>query len=148
MLAGPLMAFATPGDLAIRLRRDLDSADEALAEMLVESATAVIAAELGKTSEWADGLDPIPPLLKAVCVEVAARVMENPEQLHSYSEQLGEHQQTKAFRRGVDGGDITLTDRETRLVRFAVKGSAAGYAIAPTLADRIAGGDCPETEGP
>jgi len=140
------MAFATTGDVAVRLRRELDEADAALAEMLIESATAVIAAEAGKTWQWAEGLNPVPPLVKAVCVEVVARVMENPEQLHSYSEQLGEHQQSKAFRRGADGGDITLTDRETRLVRFAIRGTSAGYAIAPSLADRITG-DCPEEEG-
>jgi hypothetical protein len=141
------MAFATTDDVATRLRRELDTADEALAGMLVASATAVIAAEVGKTWEWAGALDPVPPLLKAVCIEIVARVMENPDQLHSYSEQIGEHQQSKAFRKGAEGGDITLTDRETRLVRFAVKGTAAGYAIAPTLADRITSGDCPEAEG-
>ncbi len=141
------MAFATAQDLETRLKRDFDAADSALAEMLVESAMAVIATEAGQSWEWAKDLpDPAHPLLRAVCIEVVARVMENPEQLHSYSEQLGARQESKAFRRGGEGGDLLLTDREVRLVRFAVNGTLAGYATAGTLVDRFVPEPQPEVE--
>lgn len=131
------MPFATKTDMETRLSRSFDDAESALAELLVESAMAVIATEVGKPWEWAAEMpDPVHPLLRAVCIEVVARVMENPEQLHSYSEQLGAHQESKAFRRSGEGGDLFLTDRESRLVRFAINGTLAGYSRANTLVDR------------
>lgn len=129
--------FATTLDLETRLGRSFDEAESDLSDLLIESAMAVIAVEAGKSWEWAESLTEVHPLLRAVCIEVAARVMQNPEQLHSHSEQLGAHQESKAFRRGGEGGDLFLTDRETRLVRFAVNGTLAGYARAGTLVDRI-----------
>lgn len=132
------MAFATTTDIETRLSRSFDAAESALADLLIESAMAVIAAEAGKSWEWAEKLPgPVPPLLRAVCIEVVARVMENPEQLHSYSEQLGARQESKAFRRVGEGGDLFLTDRESRLVRFAINGTLAGYAGADTMVDRF-----------
>ena len=140
------MPFATALNLETRLKRSLDDADSALADLLIESAMAVIAAEVGKPWEWAEDLpDPVHPLLRAVCIEVVARVMENPEQLHSFSEQLGAHHESKAFRREGEGGDLLLTDRESRLVRFAINGTLTASTVADTLVDRLVG---PEEEGP
>lgn len=134
------MAFATTFDIETRLKRSFEDTEEVLAELLIESAMAVIAVEAGKSWDWADSLpEPVHPLLRAVCIEVVARVMENPEQLHSFSEQLGAHQQAKAFRRGGEGGDLTLSDRESRLVRLAINGTLAAYSRADTLADRLVG---------
>ncbi len=137
------MAFASSDDIATRLKRTFDIAEEALADLLIESAMAVIAAEAGKSWEWAEELpEPVHPLLRAVCIEVVVRVMENPEQLHSLSEQLGAHQESKAFRRGDEGGGLTLSERESRLIRFAINGTVSGYSRADTLVDRLV----PETE--
>ncbi len=131
------MAFATTPDIETRLGREFDPAESATAGLLIESAMAVIASEAGQSAEWAEDLTEVPPLLRAVCIEIVARVLENPSQLHSFSEQLGARQESKAFRRGEDGGDLLLTDRESRLVRFAVNGTLAGYAKADTLVDRL-----------
>lgn len=140
------MAFAENTDVATRLKRDLDDTESALADLLIESATALIAAEAGKSWEWAEELpEPVHPLLRAVCLEVVARVMENPEGLNSSSERLGAHEESRTFRRGDQGGDLLLTDRESRLVRFAINGTLAGYSRADTLADRLVG-DCEEEE--
>lgn len=116
------MAFATAEDVATRLARDLTAEQGAQAEFLLDIATAVIAGACGKDDAWAAALTPVPDLVMGMCVELVVRVMSNPTQARSMSEQLGQYQHSESFRDAAQGGGMLLAPWEELAVRNAVFG--------------------------
>lgn len=146
------MAYASADDVAARLGRGPLTAEQtAQAELLLELAAAAIQSETERTDEQIRAIDPLPPILRVVSLEVAVRGMTNPAGLVSRQETVGAASVAERFRDN-GGGDAYLNDREARLVREAVLGSLSGTAIvngmvdvdtmralAPDSADRVLG---------
>lgn len=128
------MAFATTEDIEARLGRTLTGTEAGSVDLLLEAAQAVIAQAAGKTDEWAETLDPVPAILRFVCVELVVRVLANPEGLRSTSEQLGAYQRSRSFR---DADGLLLTASETRLVRGVTYGRASGSARMKSILDDL-----------
>lgn len=112
-----LMSFATPEDVARRLSLDLSDGQRLQVESLLNAASAVIAECVGKDEA---GIDPVPSVVKFVCVEAVCRTMANPQGLASEQESLGAYSHSQNF--GRDGTGIMLTKNEQLIVRRAVYG--------------------------
>ncbi|MDP2710797.1 MAG: hypothetical protein Q8O56_06225 [Solirubrobacteraceae bacterium] len=135
------VALATLHDLATRLGKQpagLTAEQAAQGELLLALATGVIADAAGKPVDWAATLDPVPAILRAVCVELAARVMSNPAGARSSSEQLGlyRHSESFAAEHGVTLG-LLLTNTERQLVRRAANGRMFATTMPRTTVDQI-----------
>lgn len=132
--------FATLNDLAIRLGRvtsgDLTTAQTAQGNMLLTIATDLIIDAVDRDRDWAAGLVEVPVVLRAVCLEVCARVMTNPAGVRSENEALGAHSHAVSYPDGA--GALYLTDRERKLVRGAASVALSGSATLLSLADTIA----------
>lgn len=103
------MALATKEDFEARY----GSGDERVTPLL-EDASALILSEVASASaEWVTAEEPetVPPVVKAICIEVAYRAWSNPDSLSS--EQLGEHTQAWADR---SGQALRLTAAESRII--------------------------------
>jgi hypothetical protein len=131
-----MTAFATLDQLALRLGKtdanDLTTAESAQGQMLLELATRLITAAVGKTDTWAATLDPVPPYLLALCLDAAWRAMRNPGGVSSESETLGAYSHTARYEFSSDQGTgVTLTEAEQRAARRAVYGvsSRSAYPI-------------------
>ena len=135
------MAFATLDDLALRLPGTATTGDgltakqQAQGELLLDLATGLVTDAVGKDADWADALDPVPAVLRAVTLEAVARVMQNPAGVRSESKQLGQYQHSASFTD--DAHTLALTDREARLCRQAVHGRLTGSARVGSIADRL-----------
>lgn len=120
--------FATRNELAVRLGRnndtELTTAQQAQADLLLTLATGLVTDAVGKTTTWADALAPVPVVLRAVTLEMVARVMHNPTGARSEMQQLGSAQHSVSFADGAHG--LFLTDVEARLCRVAVWGRDSG----------------------
>lgn len=113
------MAFATVTDVATRQGRTFTSAEEDSVEVLLDYATASIADAALKDDDWAAALDPVPTILKGLCIELVGRAMANSEGLTSLSEQIGSYQYQKSFGRD-NSAAFTLNAIERRIVRRTV----------------------------
>lgn len=134
----PRTAFASVDDLKKRLKRDaLDGADADLATVLLEAATASISVEIDKDETWVERIETVPRMLKFVCVEVAARIFNNPEAAASAQERLGAHSRAVTYREAAKGGGLTLTDQEKLLVRSAVYGETSASVKTKSHATEI-----------
>lgn len=137
------MAFASLNELAIRLGRssssDLTAAQQAQGTQLLDTASDLITIAVDRDSGWVADLVTTTPayrLLRAVCLEMAHRVMTNPAGARSESETLGQHQHSISF---TDGSHLLqLTDREEKLVRRAAVGATSGSAALESLATVVA----------
>lgn len=109
------MSFAEAADVGVRLGRDLTESETATAESVIATVTALIVAEVHKDDEWAEALDPVPGVFKALCVEKAVEVLTIPPGIAQ--ESLGEHSVTFAQR---EASGIFLTPDELRAVRRAL----------------------------
>jgi len=127
------MSFAEVTDVETRLGRELTTAEEGSVELLLDTATAVIAVAAGKSEAWAAALDPVPAILKGFCIELACRGLANPEGLFSKSETLGSYSYSPGFNRDTPGG-LTLTPIERRVIRNAV-GNIAYEVRTPTATE-------------
>lgn len=127
------MPLATSTDIATRLGRALTAGEDAAAEMLIDAVQANIADAADCDSDWIAGLDPVPKLLRAICIEKVCVALANPQGLASMQEQLGQHSTSVRFR---DDG-LLLTDREERLVRGAVHGATSGSTRVESVIDEI-----------
>lgn len=120
--------FATLDQLAIRLGRtsedELTAAQQAQGALMLELASGLIRDTAGKAFDWSP--DPASVVLRAICLEAAARVMTNPAGVRSEAETLGQHQHSVSY--PDDHGALYLTDREAKLVR-----GAAGLRSATTM---------------
>lgn len=132
--------FATLADLAVRLGRatssELTAAQQAQGNLLLELATGLILDTVGRDTAWADDLASVPVMLRAVTLEVAARVMQNPVGARSESEQLGQHSHGVSFPDGAHG--LMLTPAEAVLCRRTVIGVQSGSAAMDSLATIMA----------
>lgn len=131
------MAFATPEDVATRLGRELGEIAAGTAEQLLDAATAVIANAADKSDAWAEALDPVPGILRFMCVELVVRAMANPESLARLQEQLGAYSSTRAFASASAGGGLMLSDVETMLVRRTIFGTLSGSARVESIVDDL-----------
>lgn len=129
------MAFATTTDVAIRLGRDLTTAEAAMAEQVIELVTGLIADAAGQAAAWAAALDPVPAYYRALCIDRVLKVGTNPNLVQSMSEQLGAYSKTKTFPRDITG--VFLTEQEERLCRQAVFGAAGSFRPRSVVDDLI-----------
>jgi len=123
------MAFATADDVAVRLGRDLTTAEEAMVEAVIEGVQGMIALAAGKDDDWADDLDPVPAYFKMLVVEKALIVGTNPNGLRSEAKTLGAVERSRVFR---DAG-VFLTDDEEDRVRVIVGGTDRATFRVPSL---------------
>jgi hypothetical protein len=135
----PDAAFADVDHVADRLGYELTDQQRTAAEFLLPAATGLIVLAAGKDDAWAAALDPVPIVLRTVCVEAVVRVISNPEALASYTEEEGGHRSTRTY----DGsGALELTDGESALVRQVITGRAnryrSGSARVASMADTVA----------
>jgi hypothetical protein len=135
-------AFATAADIAARRGVALTDTQEEMAELLVIAATAVITDAAGKTDAWAAALDPVPGMLRFLCIEVAARAMANPDGLRSLGEQLGAYQSSMSYRDVAAGGGLMLTTVEQLLVSRVVHGRTSGSARARSVVNDLLDDEC------
>jgi hypothetical protein len=117
------MAFAAPLDLGDWLDETI-AADDARATLLLDLVTGLIAAEIGFGDGWAAALDPVPVVVKGVCLAAAARAWSNPESLRSLQEQLGSFQEARTYT--IAG--LALTDAERDVVQNALGESGTAAA--------------------
>lgn len=126
-------AFATVADVAARLGRTLSDADGAMAGLLLNGATVMIADHAGKNP---GDISPVPAQLRFIAIEMVCRAMANPEGIASVSESLGEYSYTRGFRRGAAGSDLMLTKGEELLISRALYGkTTASPRVASVLED-------------
>lgn len=134
-----LVVFATLDQLALRLGKsssaDLTAAQQAQGDSLLELVTALITAAVDQSMEWAAALTPVPAVLRGVCLEAVARVMQNPSGARSESEQLGAYQHSQSFTDNAHG--LVLTDAEVMLCRRAVHGRLSGSSRPLTTLDDL-----------
>lgn len=135
------LTFATLDELALRLpgpalsAEDLSEKQQAQGTMLLTLATSAIADAAGKDDEWVAGLTEVPPVLRAVCLEMVARTMVNPGGARSESETLGQYSHSTSFTDAAHS--LALTDREAMLVRRAVHRRLSGSSRPGSLVDRV-----------
>lgn len=128
--------FATLDQLAIRLGRtsadEFTDAQAAQGAQMLELASGLIREAGGKRADW----DPLPAsiVLRAVCLEAAARVMTNPAGVRSEAETLGQHQHSVSYPDGQGAPYLTL--REEKLVRGAA-GSRSATTMPGTTLDLL-----------
>lgn len=135
-----MATFATITELAVRLGRvnesELTAAQQAQADLLLELATGLITQAVDRDTAWQDALTPVPVLLRAVCLEMCARVMTNPSGVRSEGETVGSYQHNVSY---TDGSHLLmLTDSETLLVRRAVHSATSASAAVESLATTVA----------
>lgn len=107
--------FATVEDLERRLGKPLEGLDRDRAEALLEDASAIIRA-VARGRAWPD---PVPDVVRTVCIAMALRAWLNPEGVRQQS--LGDLSMTFG---SVETG-VAMTEEERRLIR-----GAAGFGIA------------------
>lgn len=117
------MAIATTAEVQDRMGVTFTAAQTSACELLLDSATALVADAVGKDDDWAAALSPVPAVVKAITIEIVRRAMSNPGGLTQQSQQLGQFQQSESYRR--DAGELMLTSLEGRQLRRAVFGSSA-----------------------
>lgn len=130
------MALATSQDVSARLKRELTSSEEDLAEILLESATELIADAVGggATAAMLETLDN--RTLWVVCTECVVRGFDTPGGARSTQETLGQYSRSISYTDVEKGGGLYLTEREERMVRRAVFGTAtSGARLASVLDD-------------
>lgn len=130
------MPFATAADIETRLGRALTAAEQAMAEQTIATVTAQIVDAVDRDAAWAAALNPVPGMLKALCIEKVIVVGTNPNGLASESKSLGAFSSSRTFQRSNDVG-IVLTEAEQRLARMAVYGTLAGTSSPRGVPDRI-----------
>lgn len=129
-------AFATASDFAdIRLGRALTDAETTQVEGLLGMAAAAIADACGKDLDWAAALDPVPPMLRILSMEIVARVIQNPQGLRSGSVSLGAYSRSGTYADGAGG--FALTALEERLARRAVFGANTGSSRPASTASEV-----------
>lgn len=144
------VTFATLSELALRLGKtstaDLTVAQRAQGQMLLELVTGVIVEVVGRDDDWAATLNPIPHVVRGVCLEAVARVMHtainNPTGMSSESETLGAYSHTTRYgegggTNGNTSGGLALTDAEAQMCRRAVLGSLSGSATLESFASTL-----------
>jgi hypothetical protein len=116
------MALATTGEFESR-HGHLEGDDKGVVGALLDDASALILGELaGTEAGWLeeDSEEKPPPLVKAVCIQVAYRAWQNPDSVAR--EELGEAART--YRGGREAEVLYLTKSELRMLRKAAGASS------------------------
>lgn len=127
------ITLATLDELALRLGYTPNAAE---ATMLLEMATGLIVDAVGRDEEWLSTLAPIPTVLRAICLEMVARVLANRTSARSESETLGQYQHSVSFTDGAHG--LALTDSEILLARRTVLTYTSGSSRVDSLITELA----------
>lgn len=127
------VTLATLDELALRLGYTPVAAE---ATMLLELATGLILDAVDRDAEWLSTLTPVPAVLRAVCLEMVARVMQNRASARSESETIGQYQHSVSYTNGASG--LALTDAEVILARRTVVGFSSGSARVDSLITELA----------
>ena len=117
--SGSTAKFATVAEVQTRQGRTFTASETSAVDLLLEMATAAIAAAADKTDAWAAALDPVPTILKGLTIELVGRALANPSGLHSQSETLGSYSNSQSFSKEVPAAFV-LTNLERRVVRRTV----------------------------
>lgn len=126
------MAFATTSDVQTRIGRTLTTAETNQASQLLDAATSIIAQAGGKDDEWVDELEETPGILKTICIELVARVVDNPSNLDSFRESIGSYSYSKDFRAGY----LMPTPQERDLIRQVIgTPTTTGVRIESVISD-------------
>jgi hypothetical protein len=130
------MPFATIDDVTDRLGRDLTEQETTIATWAIATVEDLIAEALGKDSDWADAVDPIPATLSAIVVEKTVGLIVNPTNVASDSETLGAHSYSRTFPRSADIG-IFLSRADRARARRAVSGTGLLSIRTPTALEEF-----------
>lgn len=126
------MAFATTSEVQTRIGRTLTTAETNQASQLLDAATSIIAQAGGKDDDWVDELETTPQILKTICIELVARVVDNPANLDSFRETIGSYSYSKDFRAGY----LMPTPQERDLIRQVIgTPSTTGVRLDSVLTD-------------
>ena len=117
-----MAAIATHEDVAARLARTLTEAQQQQATAVIASVTGLIGDTTGLTVDEVEALSPVPETLKALAVDKAVLLVDNPGGLAAFTETLGAHTYSGTYPRAADIG-IFLSADERRRVRRAVGGT-------------------------
>lgn len=135
----PEVEFASLDDLAVILGVGTASALTEMqltqAEMLLPMVAGLIIDAVDRDTAWALALDSVPPIIRAVCLTVVKRFMDNPSGARSQSETLGQYSYAASFTDGAHG--LMLTDAEVALCRRAVYGRGSGSSRPLTILDDL-----------
>lgn len=110
--------FASVQDVEVRIGRDLDDAEQALADYVLRATTALIAEELNHDADWVAALTPVPPTFAAVCVTRAVDAVSNPSVVQATTESLGAYSISQTLRRSTEDF-ACLSASERAAVRLA-----------------------------
>lgn len=116
-----LPAFATLVEFAARIHGGIDDTDEPRAQAALDDASTLIRDAADKTWVTDDELDdPIPDVLRIVCLAAARRAFNNPDGIRS--ESAGSYSVSLAD----SSGDVYLTKKEEARVRAAAGKAGLG----------------------
>lgn len=125
-------AFATISDVQRRWMQELSSAQQDGVLWMLASATDLVLEAVDRDQAWAATVQVVPPVLRSICVEAVIRVLNNPQSVTQFNEQLGVYARGGQFM--VQGPLATtglmLTELEERRARRAVYGESSGTARA------------------
>lgn len=130
------MPFATAADVQTRIGRTLTVAEEATAEQVIETVTGLIADAVDRDSAWAAALDPVPAVVRGLCIEKAVGALANPLNLAAESKTLGSYSSARTFPRVQDVG-VFLTPVEERIAINAIYGSSSGSGPTESVMDDL-----------
>jgi hypothetical protein len=130
------VTFATIDELAIRMGLTFTTAQAAQGAMLLGMVTGLIIECVNRDDTWAATFTPIPRLVRAICLEVVARVMQNPAGARSESETIGQYQHSTSYTDGSSG--LYLTAAEEVLCRRAILGATSGSAQLDSIVTQFA----------
>jgi hypothetical protein len=120
--------FATRSDVALRLGRDLTADEEGQVDYLLQAATDLIAAIVGKPNTYT----PVPPFVRRMTAEVACRGLSVPVGATQTREQLGEYSYSQSFSQD---STATLSKDERLLLRRIVWGTNSLSVTVEALPD-------------
>lgn len=122
-------AFATVDDVRVRLGyTSMTEAQEAQARLALELASGLILEEVGKDQAWVDALSPVPVAFRAVAIEVAVRVLNNPTAVDQLTKTIGAVSWSGSF----GSAGFGLTEAEKGMLAVAV-GAEVGSAKADSI---------------
>lgn len=127
------MALASLQDVQLRLGRTLSASEVQSVTSLLDASSAVIESVVGPAAD----LDPVPPVVAAVCVNMTLRGLANPMGFASDTESLGAYSKSQTYNNASTG--IEPTQAESLLLQRAIWGTTtASGRLEPTLLMDIA----------
>ena len=116
------MGWPTIEDFADFFGHDVTKLATNQITLLLKIARNVIAVDLDEDEDWADTLDPVPPALSGIAMQVAQRIYTNPESLKTVATTAGNWSQIRAY----NAIGISLTAEERATIRRALDLASVG----------------------